>query len=139
MVKSVSAGVNFAFCHVPLSQNAAVSWLKKGREFLYVDPYTAECFTLIPEPVSSLSVVAAGGQSSCFHQGIGDKEPGARGIRISREQLVNRIHKPLCPHPLVTSLKIQKAYLAGPLGICITEAINTSISSLRLPRDLEKC
>lgn len=93
--------------------------------------------------VSSLPVAAMGEQSSCFHQGIGDKEPGAWGARISREQLVKGIHQRLCPHPLVTSLKIQKAYLAAPLGICITEPLNTSISSLRLPPlpppDLEKC
>lgn len=87
--------------------------------------------------MSTLPIVAIGGQSSCFH--IGDKGLGAQGTRVSRGQLVNRIHKPLSLHPLVTSLKIQKAHLAAPSGICITEPINTTISFLRLPGDLEKC
>lgn len=87
--------------------------------------------------VSTLPIVAIGGQTSCFQ--IGDKGLGAQGTRISRGLLVNKIHKPLSLQPLVTSLKIQKAHLAAPLGICITEAINTNISFLRLPPDLEKC
>lgn len=55
MVKSISAGLNFALCLMPLSQNATVQWQKKKREFLYVDFYTAECFILIPEPASVYS------------------------------------------------------------------------------------
>lgn len=56
MVKSISAGMNFALCHVPLLRMPQYRGRKKKREFLYVDYYVAEFFILIPEPECLLSL-----------------------------------------------------------------------------------